>query len=65
MARSIIVMLVLCAVTFAFGCATDGTSSGKGYEFDPGKVGTGQSAIVPLNDATHLDGQPLDTRRGK
>lgn len=55
-------LFILTALT-GTGCTFDG-GGGKSYEFDPSKIGTGQQAIVPLTDGTHLDGQSLDNRRG-
>jgi hypothetical protein len=57
-------LLLLLSLSVLSGCAFDG-GGGKSYEFDPGMVGTGQQSIVPLNDATHMDGQDLNTKRGR
>lgn len=57
-------LLLLLSLSVLSGCAFAG-GGGKSYELDPSKVGTGQQSITPLNDAMHMDGQDLNTRRGR
>jgi hypothetical protein len=65
MAALLLRVLFLLAIAFISGCAIDGGGSGKSYEVDASKIGTGQQAVVPLTDGTHIDGQSMDTRRGR
>jgi hypothetical protein len=44
------------------GCGTFGDATTGLYEIDWQKVGTGEQAIVPVDDATHWHGRPLNMR---
>lgn len=57
------IRLVLLGVVLA--CATLGCAGAPGYSVDLNKVGTGEQAIEPRNDAQYWDGTPMDQRTRK
>jgi hypothetical protein len=51
-----ILLVALLLLTAVAGCETLGTRTGVEYGLDLDKIGTGQQAIVPINDYTRWDG---------
>jgi hypothetical protein len=57
-------LLILFGLLSSSGCAWIqlGPWGGPAYDLQFDKVGTGEQAIVPTNNAAYCDGQPMDTR---
>jgi hypothetical protein len=57
-------LAILAGLLASSGCGSFqlGPWGGPAYDLQFDKVGTGQQAIVPTNDAAYWDGQPMDTR---
>jgi len=57
-------LLILVELLSSSGCGSFqlGPWGGPAYDLQIDKVGTGEQAIVPTNDAAYWDGQPMDTR---
>lgn len=56
-------MLLICTAP-AVGCSSWnlGPWGGPAYTLDTEKIGTGQQAITPRNDAFYQNGEPMDYR---
>jgi hypothetical protein len=56
--------LILAGLLSSSGCGGFqlGPWGGPAYDLQFDKVGTGEQAIVPANDAAYWNGQPMDTR---
>jgi hypothetical protein len=55
--------LLSAAATLPMGCGLIdlGPWGGPAYSLDTGKIGTGQQAITPRNDASSWNGEPMDS----
>jgi hypothetical protein len=63
MAKSLARLFALLVIAVAAGCETLGKRTGVEYTLDLDKIGTGEQAIVPLNDYTQWNGPSLYPRQ--
>ena len=62
MARLLALELVLATISISCGTIDLGPRGGPAHTLDTDKIGTGQQAINPRNDAQYWNGQPMDYR---
>ena len=61
---AIALFLAFASVTLPTGCQL-GPWGGPAYDVDYGKIGTGEQAITPRNDAFYMNGEPQDYRSNR
>ncbi len=55
--------LLVLLPALACACGTMGGSTGQVMDFDLTKLGSGQPVFTPVDDPTHIDGQPTGARK--
>jgi hypothetical protein len=63
----LLLILVLAMVATPGCCIVSqlGPWGGPAYDLDYGKIGTGEQAITPTNDAFYMNGEPQDCRTNR